>query len=343
VTRRALFLAVLAAIALPGAAQAALQPVFGLRGIPNPPRGYFIYTLARGASLTGAVLVTNNGKAAGTVRIYAADGTTGATTGTVYLTDRKPVRAGSWITMQRNAVTLAPGGHEVVHFTVRVPKTASPGQWVAGIVAETSNIEKGKRTKSKASVQVRIRSQTILAVQVNVPGPPRTKFTIGAASAGGTHGFQQVLIHVANLGNMLAKPHGVATVVSAGGKVVETLPFQMDTFLPETSVDYPVTLKKALAAGRYTVNVTLSTPGATVTAHPALTVSPQNVQQVFTTSQPTQAAPPAATTAAAPPVAGHKSGASPLAILVIAIGGLVLLSLMAIFWAILRRDRPNQA
>lgn len=332
-TRRALILAVLALLVLPAAAQAALQPVFGLRGIPNPKRGYFIYALARDATKTGAILVTNNGKAAGTVRLYAADGTTGATTGTVYLTDKKPVRAGAWITMQRSAVTLSPGGHEIVHFTVHVPHTASPGQWVAGIVAETSNIEKGKRTKNKTSVQVRIRSQTILAVQVNVPGPAKPRFTVGAASAGGTHGFQQVLIHVANVGNVLAKPHGVVTIVDASGKVVERLPFQMDTFLPQTSVDYPVTLKKALPAGQYTVNVTLSTPGANVVAHPALTVSKENVQQVFTTSQPTQAPP---TSAAPVGAAAKKKGTSAETVAAIALGGLVLLALLAI-WTLTRR------
>jgi WxL Interacting Protein, peptidoglycan binding domain len=336
-TRRILSLAALAPLLLPAAAQAALQPVFGLRGIPNPQRGYFVYRLAPGASKTGAVLVTNNGKAAGTVRLYAADGTTGQTTGTVYLTDKKPVRAGAWITLDAASLTLKPGARKVVHFTVHVPAGAKAGQWVAGLVAETEQIAKGQRTKRKASVQVRIRSQTIVAVQVNVPGPKVTKFTLGKASVGGTRGFQQVLVGVTSKGNLLAKPHGTVAIVDAAGKTVETQRFQMDTFLPRTSVDYPVVLKKALGAGTYTAVVHLSYPGAsggeaTVTATPAFTVSRQNVQQVFTSSNPTQAA--------SGPTGSSGGGTSTLTIVAIVIGALILVALAVLIWVLLRRKPP---
>jgi WxL Interacting Protein, peptidoglycan binding domain len=337
--RRLASLAAAALLLAPGAARAAGgSAVFGMRGVPNPKLGYFVYTLTPGATKQGAVLVTNNGTAAGTVRLYVADGTTGATTGTVYLTDKKPAHAGAWIGLDHSSLTLKPGAHQLVHFTVKVPSGAAAGQWVAGLVAETERVEQGQKTNRKASVQVRIRSQTILAVQVDVPGPTAARFHIGTVSAGGTHGFQQVLVGIANTGNALSKPTGTVTITNSKGTVVETIPLRMDTFLPQTRISYPVTLKKALAPGSYQTHVTLDYQGAaghaqTVSATPTLTVSSQNVQQVFTSSSPTQAPP---TTTSASPSTGSKSSVSTALIVAIAAGGIVLLALV---WLVLQRSR----
>src|SRR5436309_2735840 len=118
----------LAAIALAGlvlapmASAATKGPVFGLRAVGNPTRGYFIYTLTPGATKSGAVIVSNTGTASGTVKLFPADATTGNTSGTVYLTDQKPVRAGAWITLNESELTLAPGAHKQVGFTVNVPQ-----------------------------------------------------------------------------------------------------------------------------------------------------------------------------------------------------------------------------
>jgi hypothetical protein len=344
VTRRLPALAVLLLLALPALARAADNaPVFGMRGVPNPKLGYFVYPLGPGETRSGAVLVTNNGNAAGTVRVYPADATTGQTSGTVYLTDKKPVAAGSWITLDKSEFSLAPGKHQLVHFTVKVPADAKPGQWVAGLVAESQRLEQGQRTKRKASVQIKIRSQTIVAVQVNVPGPTAAKFVIGDVKAGGTRGFQQVLVRVANVGNALSKPIGSVTIVNHAGSIVESVPFRMDTFLPQTHIDYPVVLQKALPPGDYTTRVALNYQGAggtaaKATATPPLTVSKQNVQQVFTSTTPTQAPPGSS---AAPSTGGSGGGSnSTLLIAVIVIGGLILLALLALLFT---RRRPPPA
>src|SRR5580765_4550247 len=193
-TRLAALLILLSFVLPAVAAAATAGPVFGLRAVGNPKRGYFIYNLAPGATRTGAVIVSNTGNRAGTVKLYSADGSTGQTTGTVYLTDSKPVHAGAWVKLAQPSVRLAPGEIKNVRFTVRVPPShVNPGQWVAGIVAETATSAKTKRSTRKAGVQIRIRNQTIIAVQVNVPGPLNAAFTIGGAKIGGQRGFQQVL------------------------------------------------------------------------------------------------------------------------------------------------------
>src|SRR3954452_16327254 len=138
--RRLPAIVLLLVLALPPLAQAATkQPVFGLRAGGNPKVGYFVYRATPGATRSGAVIVSNSGTAAGTVKLFAADATTGRTTGTVYLTDAKPKSAGAWVTLASKSVSLRPGASKRVTFTVRVPTGQKPGQWVAGIVAEASS------------------------------------------------------------------------------------------------------------------------------------------------------------------------------------------------------------
>jgi hypothetical protein len=341
-SRRLVVLALLFALLLAPAARAASTgPVFGLRAQGNPKLGYFLYDLAAGTTKTGAIIVSNTGNRAGTVKLYAADATTGRTTGTVYLTNTRASGTGSWVRLARGSVTLAPGAHARVGFTVHVPAVAKAGQFVAGIVAETRQATQAPNGKHKANVRIRIRNLTIVAVQTNVPGRAVIGFTIGGVKTGGQRGFQQVLVHFANTGNHLAKPSGVVTILDSAGHTVETLTFKMDTFLPHTAIDYPMLLTKALPPGDYRARVRLvvpaaaGVPGRTVTATPAFSVSKQDVTQVFTSAKPTQTT---------PGVVGDASGSSssPWAWIAAAAVGALLLGLV-VFQVIRRRGRRAAA
>jgi hypothetical protein len=276
----------------PAATAATNGPVFGLRAVGNPRLGYFVYHVAGGSSHPGAVIISNTGNRKGTVKLYPADGGTGQTTGTVYLTDKQPQRTGAWIKLGASRLTLAPHAFRRVGFTVHVPAGTRAGQWVGGIVAETSAQATTRRTKRKAAVQIHIRNQTIVAVQVDVPGALKPSFDIGSVATGGQRGFQQVLVHLANTGNTLVKPTGTVTVLKSGS-VFERLPFTMDTFLPQTAIDYPVLLKKALAPGDYEARISLTYPRAgtnprTIASTKSFSVSSTEVKQVFTSAAPTQ-------------------------------------------------------
>ena len=91
------WLAVLALLALtvaPVAQAADNGPVFGIRAVGNPKLGYFVYSVPPGGTTHGAIIVSNTGNRAGTVKLYSADATTGRTTGTVYRpTSRRRTRA----------------------------------------------------------------------------------------------------------------------------------------------------------------------------------------------------------------------------------------------------------
>src|SRR5882757_98081 len=99
----------------------------------------------------------------------------------------------------------------------------------------------------------------------------------------------------------------------------------MDTFLPQTAVDYPLLLKKALPPGDYSAIVKLSIPatdGAAaklVTAHPTFSVSKEDVKQVFTSAAP-QTPPPG--------TSGSGSSSKPPWVLVgAAVAGALLIAL----------------
>jgi Bacterial protein of unknown function (DUF916) len=325
--RRLAALAFVALTLAPAAHAAAKQPVFGLRASGSNQRGYFVYTLAPDAARTGAVIVSNVGTKSGTVKLFTTDATTGRTTGTVYETNKQPTRAGSWITLSSTAVTLAPGAHAQVPFTVHVPAGTPPGEWVGGIVAEASHQLASSESHQKANVRIKIRDLTIVAVESKVPGPRVIDFRIGNVTTGGRRGFQQVFVQFASKGNVLLKPTGRVSIFDSKNRLVETLPFTMDTFLPQTAIEYPLLLKTALAAGDYRAVVTLRVPNVKIyTATRSFSVSQADVKQVFTSASPTQ---PAASS-------GSSSSTTILAVIAaVAIGALIVV--LVLFWRLRRR------
>jgi hypothetical protein len=333
--RRAALTLVLGLALVPQALAAPKSAVFGLRAAGDPRLGYFVYPMAAGTARHGAVIVSNVGTATGTVTLSIADGTTGNTSGTVYKTDTKATGPGTWVALSRKSLTLKPGTHRTIPFTVRVPGNAKPGQWVAGIVAENARRVATQKPGQKARVQIKIRDLTIVAVQVNVPGPKKIDFAIGDVTTSGTRGFQKAVVHFENRGNVLTKPTGVVTIYDSHGKALQALPFTMDTFLPDTAIDYPLLLKKALGAGDYSAAVrlvvagTAGSPSKVFVGKPSFSVSAQDVKQVFTSAPPQ----------AAPTGSSASSGTPAWAIAVAAAGAALLLA--GLVWLLARRRRRD--
>jgi hypothetical protein len=297
----------LAAVAAPAATAAAKPKVaaktraaakvtaaFGLVPIGKSHHGYFVYGGARGGVLRGQVQVDNYGSRPGVVKLYPADATTGQTSGTVYLTSgARPSAVGSWISLNQRELTLAPGRRWRVSFTVHVPEGATPGEHVGGIVAETVRQVAGPSSSGRTHVQIRIRNLTIVAVQVNVPGPTHAGLALGAATVGGAHGYQKLFLRLRNTGNLMVKGHGAVVVRSHAGARVLAEPLTLDTTLPGTGIALPVLVKHhALPVGSYTAHVRLvyapldGGTGGVVDATRRFTISPQAERQVFPSAAP---------------------------------------------------------
>ena len=337
--RRLTLVALVAAVFAPAAH--ASGPAFGIRALVHSKLGYFVYDAKPGTRISGKVQITNTGDRVGTVKIFAADATTGQTSGTVYLTSgEKRHDVGAWVRLPAAKLELGPGESRVVPFTVVVPSGTAVGQHVGGIVAETAQRATGPKSKGKANVQITVRNLAIVAVQVNVPGPTVSRFSILGVHAGGRKGYQQVLVRMRNDGNVMAKPAGSITIEDSKGNQVLSQDFQLDTFLPQTTIDYPINVtKQALDVGTYSTRVKLSYGGSKfVAASPTLRVTPANVSQVFTSAaRPTP--PPTGTgtqttasegptAAPGPPSTGDSGGGGlPTGLIVVlaVAGGLALL------------------
>lgn len=307
-----LLVAALVAAASPGGARAA-APTVSLNPVgPAGAKGYFIYTARPGARITGQVAVINTSSARGTVLLYAVDATTGQTTGAVYLGRAQRRRdVGAWTKVPVGRVVLGSHGRAQVSFGVQVPRGARGGQHLGAIVAQPLT---AVRRYAKHGFHINVQALTVLAVQVNVPARPVQRLAVSGCRAGGPHGYQTLYIGMGNLGNQFVKGTGSLTLRNAAGRALKRQSFVVDTFLPGTTISYPVVLTgRPLTAGQYRAVVALRYGnGRHVTRQLACAVSRRSIVQVFGARNAAQIIRP---------------GGSGPSTLVIVIGGVALLGL----------------
>ncbi len=304
-----------------GAPNFALQPV--LYDPSNPlTESYFIFDSKPGTHITSRVRVTNTGTVRGSVALYPVDATTGQTSGAVYLNQGDPRKdVGAWMTLASSQLTLNPGQSQIVSFQVAIPGAVRPGQHLGGIVAE--NLTQSSSTQKNSAIQIKVRNLTIIAVQVNLPGTPIEQMAASGVHAGGQNGYQQLLLGLDNTGTVMLKPSGTLQVANSQGQVLKTISLKLDTFLPQTSINYPVAITgQGLAAGDYQAMLTLMYGhGQTLHYATKFTISQQQITQTFGTNNGQTQAP------AGP--GGNLFGGLPIWQLVLVVGGA-----LAILWVV---------
>src|SRR5207247_1809016 len=103
----------------------------------------------------------------------------------------------------------------------------------------------------------------IVGIEVDVAGPLLARFVLGAVNVGRAHGRQQLYLHVANAGNVARRPQGTVSIQTRSGAALRRARFQMASFLPHTSIDYPLPVRGRLPAGAYVAVVRLTYTDAT--------------------------------------------------------------------------------
>jgi WxL interacting protein linking bacterial and host surfaces len=263
-----------------GAATFALKP-----SAASVKRGYFVKAARPGSRISDEVQVINVGDRAGRVRLFTVDATTGQTSGVVYGSgEQRQQGVGAWMRLGARTLALAPGESRTVPFTVRVPFGAPGGEHLGGIVAApVLPVARRAGRTSRRTFQINVREQAIIAVQVSLPGPRHQSLAITGARPGGTHGFQALLVGLANRGNTLLKGRGTLTVTDRGGRVRKRVRFALDTFVPRTQIAYPAYLHGgALGPGRYVATVAIRYgAGHRVTRSVPFAISRAQVKQVF--------------------------------------------------------------
>lgn len=277
----------LAVLLVPSAATAA-GPTFSLKPAPETETGYFVLSGKAGQTLHQKVVVTNAGGGAGSTRLDAVDATTGATSGAVYLARGKPKRSvGGWIRLGKKALTMEGNESQVVSFSVKIPEGTPPGQYLGGLVTQrfTKTVRPpsgGGGSEEEGSFKIKIHALSVLAVQVNVPGTQEAAINLTGIKPGGTPGHQALLLGMENSGNVLTKGNGTLRVVNSGGRQVRRQAFALDTFVPNTKIDFPVYVQgKALRPGKYKGTITVSYRGKQAQRTFPFQITSSQVKQVF--------------------------------------------------------------
>jgi WxL Interacting Protein, peptidoglycan binding domain len=121
-------------------------------------RQNYSYTLNPGGVLKDALVVANHGNTALDLAVYAADAFTTKDGKLDLVTkDAKSSGLGAWVHADRRDVTVRPGASVEVPFTVSLPDSVAPGDYMGGIVTSLTQTGGAGGTNVERRVGIRIR------------------------------------------------------------------------------------------------------------------------------------------------------------------------------------------
>jgi hypothetical protein len=252
-----------------GAADGGEAATFGLQ--PTQPKGQpfranIAMSLKPGQTASDSVRVQNRSTKSLTLKVYASDAYN-AENGAIDIlpSDDRPSDAGSWVTLERNEVTLASGDFVDIPFTVKVPAGGSePGDHTAGIVA--SYVAPQTDQGNPVLVDYRIGTQ----VQIRIAGTLTPKLQISDLKTTWTgtnnpvgRGTMDVSYTVRNVGNIrLAATQQIQVKSPIGLPSTTVRPPNVPELLPGNSIKITQAVDGVWPTFRSTTKVSL-TPQAT--------------------------------------------------------------------------------
>lgn len=211
----------------------AVEP--GPRSQTAPGGGYFQIEAEPGQDVLQSILLRNESGRRLTLDLAAVDAVTGQLGGASYGVPQDPVeRTGAWIELDRTKIRLDAGEAASVGFAVAVPADASPGQHLAGIaVSEVGEEEEGKEPDA---VSVVVNTRRIIAVQVDLPGSEVPDLVVTGIEAAARPDGLYLEIGIENQGTAMTTGEGTVEIPAQGF----IRDFAVDTFVPATSIGYPI-------------------------------------------------------------------------------------------------------
>jgi hypothetical protein len=335
-------LALLAAVAIPAGAQAASVSApapgpFGL--IPTPtaagqPRPYFQMTIVPGRSAVDTAIISNEGTRPQRLKVTVSKGVTAANSGSAFEGTTGPCEGTScWVKGLPGKVTLAPGARKLFAFRVTVPRWTRPGQYLAGITAESAirprSVVVGSNGHSQARAIIIDEVTVGVAVTVGDRSRLRTALAISPVSAGWIGSTPRLYIPVHNPGQTFVTATGRITCTSAGRR--HSYRVIMSTVLPRGGAVLPVNAP-GLVSGPTPCAIRLNDgTGLPVTWSGVVDVPPRTITRTYHPVKGVYVSLPGQTV-------------PPWAIALMVIGGLTLTSLVAVLIQSRRRlARPVPA
>lgn len=242
----------------PALAQEAREVIVAPTQASSTRKGYFFVRTSPGRRVTQGLAVSNTGSEPVQMKLFAVDAVTGPYGGASFGLPEEPVRfTGKWIKLARTVVRV-PGRSTVrIPFSIEVPPEARSGTHLAGIAIYKVL---RKRTGSKASKgsSVAITTRRVIAVQVVLPGPSAPRIAISGIRPAARPDGLYLEILMTNRGHGLAKGRGAITLAATGFQ--EEWP--LDTFVPRTSIGYPIKWTARPRQGSYDACVDLRYTGS---------------------------------------------------------------------------------
>lgn len=235
------------------------------RGKTNPtPRNYFILEGAPGDVIKDKVRIQNRTDKPIGFRLYGADGFNTPQDGFFALReqDDDQVGVGAWLTPASSTVNIYGGYQTDVPITIRIPKNATPGDHVGGVVAMNVAVES---TNEGASLDVGIQRAVAARVYLRVSGTTSPGFEVSDVNVThdrgglpwGGRGAGTVSYTVQNTGNVRLSPKG-SVKVSGLFSHKATHDVGLDELLPGQKVILTQKISGIPSAGRLEVTVDLN-------------------------------------------------------------------------------------
>ncbi|HRY91790.1 MAG TPA: DUF916 domain-containing protein, partial [Candidatus Gracilibacteria bacterium] len=122
---------------------------------PDPYTGnqsWFVYQKQSGETIDDIASIKNYGSKPATIHICAVDGTTNTSGAFILKFDSQQQSGiGSWISIDKDEVTLKPGERVDVPFKINIPKNLQPGQYMGGLVVESPEAHMAHVTQQLSS------------------------------------------------------------------------------------------------------------------------------------------------------------------------------------------------
>lgn len=218
--------------------------------------GYFLIRADAGQRVGQSLNLRNESDRPLTLKLAAVDATTGQLGGVSYGLPDDPVeRMGGWVSLDRTAVTLEPGEARAVRFEVSVPRDVSGGQHIAGIAVWALGDE--AEDGGDEAVSVVVRTRRIVAVQVDVPGPQDPELVVTGVEPAARPDGLYLEIQIENQGSAMTTGDGTLEIPAQA--FVED--FFVDTFVPGTSIGYPIKWTDDPREGVYDAHVEIDYEG----------------------------------------------------------------------------------
>jgi hypothetical protein len=162
----------------------------------------------------------------------------------------------TWLDYPTDSFSLAPKQPLRRYFTVSVPASASPGDYVTSLVLENQEPIRGS-----GGVALNQIVRHALAMSISIPGPRSPALQITSAAYVLSGGGSVVAIAVENPGNSNLKPSGDFRLFAASGREVNHSPITMGSFYAMSATHVEIPLVGQLQPGHYLGVLALSDTG----------------------------------------------------------------------------------